>query len=184
MFVSRPSSCPRRRQRFVARLAAGMFAGIFGAAATLASSLILIPIPQAHAAEPPNAAEPDAAKPALGSTAFGVPRPTWYAPQFQIQLQPERARLMLFLPKEWMPAPDPGVLAAMGFSGVEGMDSLPASLGTQWVFHQRHSMLTATMATSVGLEISAPYHSVDFQLRLMPRAAIAVLRFDPTGRLH
>lgn len=130
---------------------------VFAAAASLASVLIA---PEAAAAEPE-----------LGTTVFGVPRLSWHmAPP--LQLQPERARLMLVLPIEWMPATDLGALG------------MPLDPNKRWVFHRAQLSTQATIGTSLRLRITDPAHSIDFGLRLMPRAAIAVLRFDPTGRLH
>ena len=156
MFKSRLSPCPLRRKRLIA------------GAAMLAASLLITP--EAQAAEP-------GAERALGSTAFGVPRLSWnMAPE--LQLQPERARLMLVLPPEWMPTPDFGALGRLG---------MPLDPSKSWVFRrpQRTSHATSvTIGTSVRLRITDPSRSIDFGLRLMPRAAIAVLRFDPTARLH
>jgi hypothetical protein len=110
----------------------------------------------------------------LGNTIFGAPRLSWTSPP-QLQLQPERARLMLVLPIEWMPAPDYGSLGSLG---------MPFDPHKRWVFHRDERRTQATIGTSLRLRVTDPKHSIDFRLRLMPRAAIAVLRFDPTGRLH
>jgi hypothetical protein len=134
-------------------------------AASLASVLVT---PEA------SAGEPDEPAPALGTTTFGVPRPSWhFAPP--LQLQPERARLMLTLPVEWMPPVDPGAL------GLRGINLDPQK---SWVFQRDQLQTRATIGTSFRLHISSPEHSIDFGLRVMPRAAFAVLRFDPTARLH
>ncbi|WP_106392692.1 hypothetical protein [Enhygromyxa salina] len=129
---------------------------MLGAAAMMAASLVS---PEAVAAEP------------LGTTLLGAPRMSWRMPP-PLNLQPERARLVLNLPPEWMPAPDFGILG------------VPLDPSIDWEFRRAQRMTRATIGTSVRLQISDPAHSIHFGLRLMPRAAIAVLRFDPTARLH
>lgn len=161
MLKSPPSYHPRRRKCVAS--------WIFAAAASLVSVLVA---PVAGAGE--SAGEPDKPAPVLGTTAFGVPRPSWHvAPT--LQLQPERARLMLTLPVEWMPPAELGALA------MRGLDFDP---NKSWVFQRDQLMTRATIGTSFRLHISSPEHSIDFGLRVMPRAAFAVLRFDPTWRLH
>lgn len=107
----------------------------------------------------------------VNRTSFGTPRLTWSMPPV-INLQPQRARLMLNLPSEWMPEPDIGFLAARGISLVPQKE---------WEFHRAHLRTKATIGPNVVLRIQDRAHSLDFGLRLMPRSAVAVLRFDPTA---
>ncbi|PRQ05242.1 hypothetical protein [Enhygromyxa salina] len=167
MSKSRPS-CSRS-------LCKSIVGSVVAAAASLATLLIT---PAAGATEPEPGAESalEAAAEStselqLGSTIFGVPRLSWtMAPP--LQLQPERARLMLLLPTEWMPTPDYGKLG------------VPFDPEKSWEFQNDQRLTEATIGTSLRLRITDPEHSIDFRLRLMPRAAIAVLHFDPTARLH
>jgi hypothetical protein len=117
--------------------------------------------PSARAAEPKS-------EPSLGSTVFGTPRVSWsMAPP--LRLQPEGARLVLELPPEWMPAPDFGRL---GYA---------FDPNKHWEFHRATRMTRATLGASVHLQVSDRAHSFDFGLSLLPRAAVATLRFDPLG---
>jgi hypothetical protein len=93
-------------------------------------------------------------------------RPSWsMAPP--LKLQPEGARLTLELPPEWMPPPDLGVLR------------FPLDPNKHWEFQRDTRMTRATLGTSVHLHVSDRARSIDFGLSLLPRAAIATLRFDP-----
>jgi hypothetical protein len=107
----------------------------------------------------------------LGSTVFGMPRLSWSTTPPPLRLQPEGARLMLELPREWMPAPD------LGWLGV------PLDPNKHWEFRRATRMTRATLGTSVHLHISDRSRSIDFGLSLLPRAAIATLRFDPLASL-
>jgi hypothetical protein len=107
--------------------------------------------------------------PSLGSTKFGTPRLSWSMTPPPLRLQPEGARLMLELPREWMPAPDFGRL---------GISLDP---NKHWEFRRATRMTRATLGTSVHLHVSDRSRSIDFGLSLLPRAAIATLRFDPLG---
>ena len=130
-----------------------MLGWLVGAAAMLGAALVS---PDTSASEGPN----------LGSTVFGAPRPNWtMAPP--LRLQPEGARLMLELPREWMPAPDYGVLRC------------PFDPNKHWEFRRASRMTRATLGASVHLHVTDRSRSIDFGLSLMPRAAIAILRFDP-----
>ncbi|KIG14416.1 hypothetical protein DB30_06759 [Enhygromyxa salina] len=126
----------------------------------------MLTAPEAGATKPESAAE-TMPQPALGTTVFGIQRLSWTMPP-PLQLQPERARLMLVLPVEWMPATDYGFLA--GFEPYK-----------RWEFQRDQRQTQATIGTSLRLRVTDPEHSIDFRLRLMPRAAIAVLHFDPTA---
>lgn len=117
-------------------------------------------------------AEAEAAEPSTdyqieyGKTRFGTPRLAWsMAPP--INLQPERARLMLALPPEWMPAQDEGVLRLY----------LPTT--KDFDFHGAMLSARATVGSEMHLHLSAPAKALDFDLSIMPRGAVAVLRFDP-----
>jgi hypothetical protein len=143
-------SSARRSKRFVG--------WVLGAAAMLATTLV--------------AAEAEASNGrALGSTAFGAPRLSWnMAPP--LHLQPESARLVLYLPSEWMPpAPRAG-----------SFGNLILDPNKHWEFRRATRLTRATIGTSVHLHINDPARSIDFGLSLLPRAAIAVLRFDPLAR--
>lgn len=117
----------------------------------------------AHADEPQPSRE-------LGATAFGTPRLAWNAAP-PLRLQPEGARLMLELPPEWMPEPDYGRLGR-AFDPNKHWE-IHRAVTTRW-----------TLGTQVHLHVTDPAHSIDFGLSLMPRAAFAVLRFDPIARWH
>jgi len=124
----------------------------------------------AHAAEPPSASDnhddEQDDEPVLGRTAFGMPRLSWsMAPP--MHLQPERARLILTLPSEWMPTPDPGQVRI----------HIPTT--KDFEFQRERLNATARVGSEIRLHLTVPRHALDFDLSLMPRAAIAVLRFDP-----
>lgn len=146
--TSRPRT--RRSKRFGGWL--------LGAAAMLATTLV--------------AAEVEASDGrALGSTAFGAPRLSWnLAPP--LNLQPESARLVLYLPSEWMP-PTPRT----GSAGALLLDP-----NKHWEFRRATRLTRATIGASVHLHINDSARSIDFGLSLLPRAALAVLRFDPLAR--
>jgi hypothetical protein len=123
-------------------------------AAAIAGTMIVAP--SAHASTP----SPE------GSTVFGTPRVNWsMAPP--LRLQPEGARLVLDLPREWMPAPDFGRL---GYA---------FDPNKHWEFRRATRMTRATLGASVHLQVSDRARSFDFGLSLLPRAAVATLRFDP-----
>jgi hypothetical protein len=135
---------------------------VAGAAAMFASMVLC---PNAEASKP----DASSSGSNLGSTIFGTPRPSWsMAPP--LRLQPEGARLMLELPREWMPAADLGLL---GYT---------IDPNKHWEFRRSTRMTRATLGTSVHLHVSDRARSIDFGLSLLPRAAIATLRFDPLAR--
>jgi hypothetical protein len=149
MSASPSSSHPRRSARFAGWLA--------GAAALAATALIA-----------PEAAAADGETFSLMSTVFGPPNRQWtMAPP--LHLQPEGARLVLYLPSEWMPPPDYGVLG------------VPFDPNKHWEFRRSSALTRATLGTSVHLHVNDPSHSIEFGLSLLPRAAIAVLHFDPAA---
>lgn len=136
----------------------------------MVASLALCPNAEAAPGDREQQSENKTEKPSLGSTIFGTPRLSWtMAPP--LRLQPEGARLMLELPREWMPAPD---LGRLGF---------PLDTNKHWEFHRATRTTRATLGTSVHLHISDRSRAIDFGLSLLPRAAIATLRFDPLGPL-
>lgn len=102
--------------------------------------------------------------PTLGAVFFGTPSGTLAPP---LRLQPEGARLTLELPREWMPAPDYGILG------------LWFDPNKHWEFHRDNRTTRATLGTQVHLHVVDRSRSLDFGLSLLPRAAIATLRFDP-----
>jgi hypothetical protein len=133
---------------------------VVGAAAMLAS---MVWSPSAEASSPSG--------PNLGSTIFGTPRVSWsVAPP--LRLEPEGARLVLDLPREWMPAPDVGRLGFL------------LEPNKHREFRQAARTTRATIGTSVHLHVTDRAHSIDFGLSLLPRAAIATLRFDPLARVR
>lgn len=138
-----------------------------GAVASLASVLVC---PNAEAS-PDERTEDKVASPSLGSTVFGTPRLSWSMTPPPLRLQPEGARLMLELPSEWMPAPDLGRLGVV-------LDP-----NKHWEFRRATRMTRATLGASVHLQVTDRSRSIDFGLSLLPRAAIATLRFDPLGSL-
>lgn len=147
------ASTPRRSRSHRSR----MIGWVVSSAAMLATALLS---PDA------DAAKGDRSMPTLGTAFFGTPRPSWsMAPP--LRLQPEGARLTLDLPREWMPAPDYGVLR------------IPFDPNKHWEFRRDTRMTRATLGASVHLQVTDPSRSVDFGLSLLPRAAIATLRFDP-----
>lgn len=143
--------CNARRQR-TGRLLGGWLLGV---GALLAVSLAA---PEASASEPRTSD--------LGSTVFGTPRLSWNAGP-RVRLQPEAGRISLELPVEWMPPPD------FGFLG------LPLDPNKHWDFHNASRWTRASLGTGLRVQINDPRRSVDFGLSVVPRAAVAVLRFDP-----
>jgi hypothetical protein len=143
---------------------------IVGAAAMLAS-LVLCPNAEASWGERARQSENKGESPSLGSTIFGTPRLSWSMAPPLLRLQPESARLMLELPREWMPAPDIGRLGHL------------FDTNKHWEFRRATRMTRATLGTSVHLHVTDRSRAVDFGLSLLPRAAIATLRFDPLGPL-
>jgi hypothetical protein len=122
----------------------------------------------------PNAdAKPGDSAPSFGSRLFDAFRPSFEAPRPSwsmappLRLQPEGARLTLELPNEWMPAPDYGVLR------------IPFDPNKHWQFRRATRTTRATIGASVHLQVTDRSRSIDFGLSLLPRAAIATLRFDP-----
>lgn len=100
-----------------------------------------------------------------GKTRFGTARMSWnFAPT--LHLQPERARVTLQLPPEWMPAPTVNIRGLY----------LPTTKNFDFrgSFHTR-----ATIGSRIALHISAPQQAVDFGLSFSGRSAVAILRFDP-----
>lgn len=147
---------------------------VVGVGASLLSLLIVAVCPNADAS--PNArtdeqSEDKVASASLGSTIFGTPRLSWSMTPPPLRLQPEGARLMLELPPEWMPAPDLGRLGVV-------LDP-----NKHWEFRRATRMTRATLGASVHLHVTDRSRSIDFGLSLLPRAAIATLRFDPLGPL-
>jgi hypothetical protein len=123
-------------------------------------------------AGPAQAKQPDH-QPAASKPGFDTPQLSWVAPQ--LHLQPEGARLMLILPPEWLPPPDQG--GALG--GALGGSFDP---NKHWEFRRDALTTRATLGASVHLHLTNTAGSIDFGLSLLPRAAVAVLRFDPIGR--
>ena len=100
-----------------------------------------------------------------GKTRFGTPRMSWnFVPN--LHLQPERARVTLQLPPEWMPPPTVNIRGLY----------LPTTKDFDFrgSFHTR-----ATIGSRIALHISAPRQAVDFGLSFSGRSAVAILRFDP-----
>jgi hypothetical protein len=141
---------------------------VVGVVASMASVLWC---PNAEASPGEQQEQHELESPSLGSTVFGMPRLSWSMTPPPLRLQPEGARLMLELPPEWMPEPD---LGRLGF---------PLDPNKHWEFRRASRMTRATIGTSVHLHVSDRSRSVDFGLSLLPRAAIATLRFDPLGAL-
>lgn len=120
--------------------------------------------PEASAAEPDQASDSGFVLDP-GKTRFGTPRLSWnFAPP--LQLQPERARVTLQLPEEWMPSPTVNIRGLY----------LPTTKDFDFrgSFHAR-----ATIGSRIHFHISAPRQAVDFGLSFSGRAAVAILRFDP-----
>jgi hypothetical protein len=157
----------------------GWVMGVMGGAMGLVASVVLCPNAEAspgargderdERAERADQGENKTESPSLGSTKFGTPRLSWSMTPPPLRLQPEGARLMLELPREWMPAPDFGRLG------------IPLDPNKHWEFRRATRMTRATLGTSVHLHVSDRARSIDFGLSLLPRAAIATLRFDPLG---
>lgn len=143
---------------------------VVGAVASVAS-MVVCPNADASPGERDERSEDKVASPSLGSTIFGTPRLSWSMTPPPLRLQPEGARLMLELPPEWMPAPD---LGRLGYA----LDP-----NKHWEFRRATRMTRATLGTSVHLHVTDRSRSIDFGLSLLPRAAIATLRFDFLGSL-
>ena len=132
---------------------------LLGAAAMFAAALV--------------APEASAAAPSIDGPSFDTPHLRWSGTS-NLELQPHYARVMLPLPSEWMPAPD------LGYLGSRGISLVPQK---EFEFSRRGLTTQAVIGPNVYLRIEDRAHSVAFGLRLMPRSAVAVLRFDPIARL-
>ena len=98
--------------------------------------------------------------------------PRLQTPPPNLHLQPESARLVLQLPVELMPQADTGRLGQT-FDPNKYWD-----IGKRVPAHAR-------LGQGLGLSVSDPRHAVQFQLSVMPRVAVAILRFDFLGaKLH
>lgn len=150
---------------------AGWVAGVVVGAVGVLASLVLCPDAEASWGDRNLQSEDKDVSPSLGSTIFGTPRLSWSMTPPLLRLQPESARLVLELPREWMPAPD---LGRLGYE----LDT-----NKHWEFRRATRMTRATLGTSVHLHITDRARAIDFGLSLLPRAAIATLRFDPLGPL-
>jgi hypothetical protein len=149
---------------------AGVGGWIVGAMG-MAASMLLSPNAEASPGDRGGDSQSEPASPSLGETKFGTPRLSWTMAPPLLRLQPEGARLMLELPPEWMPAADLGLLG------------IPIDTNKHWEFRRATRMTRATLGTSVHLHVSDRSRAIDFGLSLLPRAAIATLRFDPLGPL-
>jgi hypothetical protein len=92
---------------------------------------------------------------------------SWRMAPPTLRLQPEGARLVLDLPAEWMPAPDLGRLG------------IPLDPNKHWRFRSAHQLTSASIGAGLRLSVEDRTRSVWFGISLLPRAAVAVLRFDP-----
>ena len=84
-----------------------------------------------------------------------------------LRLQPEGARLVLNLPIEWMPAQDFGRLGR------------PLDPNKYWNFRGGRQLTSASIGTGLRLSVEDRTRSVWFGISVLPRAAVAVIRFDP-----
>ena len=84
-----------------------------------------------------------------------------------LRLQPEGARLVLSLPSEWMPPADLGRLG------------IKLDPNRYWRFRSSHQLTSASIGQGLRLSVEDPGRSVWFGLSVLPRAAVAVLHFDP-----
>jgi hypothetical protein len=91
----------------------------------------------------------------------------WRMGPTTLRLQPEGARLVLSLPTEWMPPPDLGRLG------------IKLDPNRYWRFRSHHQLTSASIGQGLRLSVDDQSHSVWFGLSVLPRAAVAVLRFDP-----
>jgi hypothetical protein len=92
---------------------------------------------------------------------------SWRMAPPTLRLQPEGARLLLQLPPEWLPPPDLGRLG------------VPLDPNVRWNFHRAGQQTTASLGQGLRLEVVARSRSLGFGLTVLPRAAVAELRFDP-----
>lgn len=93
---------------------------------------------------------------------------TWRMGPPSLRLQPESARLVLNLPAEWMPPADPGPL---------GVRLDP---NKTWQFRTGPQQRTsASIGQGLRLQIDDRRRALWFGLSVLPRAAVAELRFDP-----
>jgi hypothetical protein len=92
---------------------------------------------------------------------------TWRMGPPTLRLQPESARLVLDLPAEWMPPPDLGAL---------GVRLDP---NKTWHFRTGQQRTSASIGQGLRLQIDDRERALWFGLSVMPRAAVAELRFDP-----
>ncbi len=92
---------------------------------------------------------------------------SWRMAPPTLRLQPESARLVLNLPSEWMPPPDLGRFGR------------PLDPNKRWKFRRAHQLTSASIGAGLRLSVEDRARSVWFGISVMPRAAVAVLRFDP-----
>ena len=158
--------CRRQRSSELGRSALSLGLGLsLGVCLSVGLAVCALPN-QANAAEPTPSSD---YAPTETRTRFGAPLPLWpVGPAFQLQLQPERARVALFLPPEWMPAP------------VANTRGLYFPTTRAFRFHGPDSLeARATVGSRMHLFLSDPSHNLDFSLNLSGRSAVAVLHFDP-----
>lgn len=95
---------------------------------------------------------------------------SWRLPPPTLRLQPEGARLFLNLPPELMPPPELG-----GFGPFEFRERLIFVRGQE----SARRVTASTLGASLRFELEDRARSLGFGLTVLPRAAVAVLRFDP-----
>jgi hypothetical protein len=95
---------------------------------------------------------------------------SWRMAPPTLRLQPEGARLVLNLPSEWLPPPDLGRLG------------IPLDPNKHWTFRRAHQLTSASIGAGLQLQVVDRSRSLGFGLTVLPRAAVAVLRFDPLPR--
>lgn len=88
-----------------------------------------------------------------------------------LHLQPESARLVLALPTELMPPPDLGLLGSL--------TGEPMDPNKHWDFRTGAGLGRASLGAGLRLSLDDRGGAFGFDLALLPRAAVAELRFDP-----
>lgn len=112
---------------------------------------------------------PDPAQAGEGSSDADV-QSSWRLPPPSLRLQPEAARLFINLPPEWMPPREHGRLGPFEFR-----ERLIFVRELQSSGH----VAASTLGAALRFELEDRARSLGFGLTVLPRAAVAVLRFDP-----
>jgi hypothetical protein len=102
---------------------------------------------------------------------------SWRVAPPTLSLQPEAARLFLHVPPEWLPPPE--LHGLRPFEPDQRLRFTP-EWRPAWNCASRGSGVLCTMGgPPLTLEVEDRLGSLGFSVTVLPRAAVAVLRFDP-----